>query len=49
MQLKSKKIIYSIYFIITFVSYCQILHFPYLKKYNSEIVENMRIFSNFLF
>lgn len=42
MQLKSKKIIYSIYFVITFISYCQILHFPYFKKYNSDIIENMQ-------
>lgn len=46
MYLKLNKIIYIIYFIIIFISNCQMLHFPYVKKYNSSILENTQ--ENFL-
>lgn len=37
-----KKIIYLIYFIIVFISYAQILHFKYFKKYIKDIVNNIQ-------
>lgn len=40
-----KKIIYSIYLIVIIISYSQILHFGYFKKYIKDIINNIQEYS----